>query len=173
MDDTIPFGSRDYWYFLAAIVFARGMDFLSTWIATPRLKLEANPIAKFLGWKWGIALNVLLAPLLACWPLAAVIVGTTSVLVAARNFQSAWLMRAMGEDEYRRWMCDRMHEGSLRLFVTCLLAQTFLVAMVGAVLIWFTAQLVPFGIGVGIVGYALAVGFYTLLSVWRLRGASR
>jgi Flp pilus assembly protein TadB len=29
--------------------------------------------------------------------------------------------------------------------------------------------LVPFGIGLGIVAYAVAVAFYTLLAVWRLR----
>ena len=32
---------------------ARGMDFLSTWVATPNLVLEGNPIAKKLGWKMG------------------------------------------------------------------------------------------------------------------------
>ena len=65
MDDSVPFGSREYLLMLALLVFARGMDFLSTWAASPRLKLEANPLAKFLGWKWGIVLNVVLAPLLA------------------------------------------------------------------------------------------------------------
>ncbi len=173
MDEPIPFGSREYYWFLALVAFARGMDFLSTWAASPRLKLEANPLAKFLGWKWGIALNVILAPLLAHWPLAAVIVSTTSVLVAARNFQSAWLMRVMGEDGYRRWICERMGEGSLTLFVVFMFAQTLLVALVGAALVWFTRDLLTFGIGVGIVGYALAVAFYTLLSVWRLRRGSR
>ena len=29
------------------------MDFLSTWVATPNLVLEGNPIAKKLGWRWG------------------------------------------------------------------------------------------------------------------------
>ena len=158
---------------LALLVFARGMDFLSTWAASPRLKLEANPLAKFLGWKWGIVLNVALAPLLARWPLAAVIVCTTSVLVAARNFQSAWLMRVMGEDGYRHWMCERMSEGSRTLFVVFVFAQTLLVALVGVALVWFSRDPLTFGIGVGIIGYALAVAFYTLLSVWRLRRGSR
>ena len=100
--------------------------------AVEHLKLEANPLAKFLGWKWGVVLNLVVAPLLARWPLAAVIVSTTSVLVAARNFQSVWLMRTLGEDEYRRWMGERMGEGSLCVFVVCLFAQTALVALVTA-----------------------------------------
>ena len=46
-------------------------------------------------------------------------------------------------------------------------------------MISFPDEFVPFGsrvysliaIGLGIIGYALAVAFYTLLSVWRLRRA--
>ncbi len=60
MEDFIPFGSRLYFFLLAFLLFARAKDFLSTWIATPNLLLEANPIARRLGWiviliSWGIA----------------------------------------------------------------------------------------------------------------------
>ena len=65
MDDTVPFGSREYFLMLALLVFARGMDFLSTWIATPNLVLEGNPLAKKLGWRWGLLLNVVLVVVLA------------------------------------------------------------------------------------------------------------
>src|SRR5277367_3400300 len=97
MDDTVPFGSHWYLTMLALLVFSRGMDFLSTWIATPNLALEGNPIAKKLGWKWGVLLNVVLVFVLSLWPLSAIVVATASVMVAARNFQSAWLMRSLGE----------------------------------------------------------------------------
>jgi len=101
MDDTFPFASRDYCLMLLLLVFARSMDFLSTWIATPNLVLEGNPIAKKLGWQWGLLLNVALVGVLAMWPLSAIVVATASVLVAARNFQSAWLMHSLGEEAYR------------------------------------------------------------------------
>ena len=68
MDDTVPFASRDYCLLLLLLVFARGMDFLSTWIATPNLVLEGNPLAKKLGWQWGLLLNVVLVGVLALWP---------------------------------------------------------------------------------------------------------
>ena len=36
---------------VAAMAFSRGLDFLFTWVVTPRLELEANPL---LGWmRWG------------------------------------------------------------------------------------------------------------------------
>ena len=37
------------WALVGAMVFARGMDFLSTWLVTPTLKLEANPLARRVG----------------------------------------------------------------------------------------------------------------------------
>ena len=54
MDDLVQFNPRNYALFLGLLVAARGMDFLSTWIATPRLVLEANPLARRLGWRWAI-----------------------------------------------------------------------------------------------------------------------
>ena len=58
--DFLPFASRAYFAMLALLVFARGMDFLSTWLATPNLLLEGNPLAKKLGWKLGGLVNVIL-----------------------------------------------------------------------------------------------------------------
>ena len=47
--DFLPFASRGYCCMLALLVFARGMDFFSTWVATPNLVLEGNPLAKKTG----------------------------------------------------------------------------------------------------------------------------
>jgi hypothetical protein len=172
MEDAVQFGSRWYFLFLNLLVFARGMDLLSTWLATPHLALEANPIARRLGWKWGLAYNGLVCGVFAAWPLPAVIICTTSLLVAARNFQGVWLMRTMGEEQYRHWMCDRVRETRPALYLGCLLGQVVLVGAVGGALVIFGEGWVPFGIGVGIIAYALAVLLFTLLSVWRLRRQS-
>ena len=47
---------------------------------------EWDPLARKLRWKWGIPVNVALCLAFARWPLTAIIISTTSVLVAARNF---------------------------------------------------------------------------------------
>lgn len=174
MDDPVPFASPAYFWMLGLLVFGRGMDFLSTWIATPNLVLEGNPIAKKLGWKWGGIINGVLCAGFAVLPLAAIIIATTSVLVAARNFQNASFMRALGEEGYRARYVEHLEQTSLSLHVLCLFLQAALTAGVGAALIYFTdAQLVGFGVGMGIVAYALAIALYSLLSVWRFRRASR
>jgi len=171
MDDIIPFGTEEYFILFALLVFSRGMDFLSTWVATPHLVLEGNPIAKWLGWKWGMLLNLALCICFARAPLPAIIISTTSLLVAARNFQGAWLMRTMGEHNYRAWMGERLAEGKPGLFLFCLFAQCLLTAGIGVALVWFGSTLpVPTGVGVGMIGYALAVLIYSLISVWRRRG---
>jgi len=179
MDDPVPFGSRWYVAMLVMLTFARGADFFSTWVATPHLVLEGNPIAKWLGWKWGAVVNIMTCLCLSLWPLSAIIVATASVLVAARNFQSAWLMRTMGEHDYRDWYVQRMTESRLGLYLVCLAGNTLLVAAVGAALIFFSRAengdwfFVPAAIGMGIVAYAVAVVLFTLLAVWRSRRAAR
>lgn len=174
MDDTVPFGSRAYLMMVCLLAFARGADFLSTWLATPNLVLEGNPLAKRLGWTWGIVVNVGLIVALALWPVSAIVVATASVLVAARNFQSAWLMRSLGEHTYRDWYVQRMRETPVCLYLFCLAGNTLLTAGVGfAVILFSGGRLVPFGIGTGIVAYAGAVVLYTMLSVWRARRAMR
>ena len=57
MEEFVPFASRSYGLMFLLLFVSRGMDFLSTWVATPNMVLEGNPIAKKLGWKWGIPLN--------------------------------------------------------------------------------------------------------------------
>ena len=110
------------------------------------LPLEGNPIAKKLGWKWGIPLNVALCFGFAFWPLPAIVISTTSVLVAARNFQSAWLMRSMGEQLYRDWHVERVQETSITLYLYCLFAQTALTGGVGVAVIGFSEwRLAPLG----------------------------
>lgn len=174
MDDPVPFGGRDYFLLLAILGLSRGMDFLSTWIATPNLVLEGNPIAKALGWKFGIPINVILCVVFAMWPLPAVIITTTSLLVAARNLQSAWLMRSLGEEPYRSWMVERIREAPPTLYLFCLLGQNLLVAAIGFVLIGFSEwALIPFGVGTGMVAYAIAVVVFSLISIWRIRRAYR
>src|SRR4051794_8849063 len=140
MQDFVPFASRVYAVLLLILLMARGMDFLSTWVATPKMVLEGNPIAKKLGWKWGIMVNLLLCFGFAFWPLPAIVISTTSVMVAARNFQSAWLMRSMGEHQYRDWHLERIQETSMGLYVICLLAQTALVGGVGAAVVFFSER---------------------------------
>ncbi|MGZ4961294.1 MAG: hypothetical protein ACXWKG_12295 [Limisphaerales bacterium] len=174
MSESLPFGSHEYLLMLALLFFGRSMDFFSTWVATPNLALEGNPIAKKLGWRWGVLLNIVLCVSFAHWPLTAVIITTTGLLVAARNFHSAWLMRSMGEEGYRLWYSDRISTTRLGLVILSLLGETVLTAIVGVALLCFSSMdSLPNAIALGIIAYAIVVLFYTSLSLWRMRRFQR
>jgi hypothetical protein len=67
-------------------------------------------------------------------------------------------------------MSARIRAASRPLFFSCLVGQTALVALLGAGLMLFSAwQLVPFGVGMGMITYAVAILVYSSLSVWRIR----
>jgi len=170
IDEFVEVGSAAWWLLLALVLVARGCDLLSTYIATPNLVLEGNPLARKLGWRLGVPLNVLLAVLFAIWPVLAISLASTSLLVAARNLQSAWLMRSLGEASYRMWMSDRLAECPRGLPLFCFLGESVLFGVLGGALMWFARwQLVPFAVGLGLTGYALAVAVFTSLSLWRAR----
>ena len=168
-ENIVRFGSNDYWMMILALVLSRGMDALSTRIATPNLILEGNPIAKLLGWRWVLLMNAAICIFVARWPFGAIVLSTMSLLVAARNFQSAWLMRSMGEEAYRDWHIQRIQETQVTLYLLCLAGETGLFAAIGAVIILFSDSVVLLGIGSGTVAYAGTVVFYILLARWRLR----
>jgi hypothetical protein len=169
-DQLLPFGGRAYFFFLAVTLFARGMDFLSTWVATPNLVLEGNPLAKKMGWRGGLIFNAIFCGAISVWPLPAIMVSVMSLLVAARNFQSAWIMRSMGEAAYSMWMYERLTHGSAGLFTFCIVAQSALTALVGFPLMYLSDERsITFAVGSGICAYAIAVLFFSLLSLWRIR----
>jgi len=174
MPETYLIPSQGYFEMLALLLAARGVDFLSTWIATPTLVLEGNPIAKKMGWKLSGILNLIICFVFAQWPLAAIFFATASALVAAHNFRSAWLMRSMGEQEYRYWFTDRLFRTSLAFYFACLFGETLLTSAVGAAIVWFSPNnSAPFAIGVGVMGYAILVLFYTMLYAVRIRRGGR
>ncbi|MBM3833266.1 MAG: hypothetical protein FJ403_08335 [Verrucomicrobia bacterium] len=170
MDQFAQLGSPAFYGLFALLVLARGLDFFSTWMMSPNLDLEANPISRRMGWKIAIPVNLILCFGFALWPLPAVVISTSSVLVAARNLQSVWLVRTLGQERYRLWFVERVREMDAGLYVFCLLAQGALIGSVGAALMFFSHwRHVSFAIGMGIITYAVALVVYTLLSVRQIR----
>ena len=44
--------------FLAVSALCRASDLLSTWLVTPDLRGEINPLIRWCGWRWSITLNI-------------------------------------------------------------------------------------------------------------------
>lgn len=155
-----PFGPV-YWAVLALLGVARGLDFLSTWIATPGLVLEANPVARWLGWRAGIAVNGMVCLVAAAAPYVAVMVSVMSMLVAARNFQGAWMARTMGEHAYRDHLMMQFRRADKRLVLGCVWAQSLLYLAVGAAVAVLAGNLLAQAAGCGIAGFGLAIAVHS------------
>jgi len=169
MTEFVPFVSTMYWVLTIALFLSRGADIVSTRIATPTLAMEANPLFRKLSWRWVIILNVLLCFTLSLWLMVAVVMITVSLLVAARNFQSAWLMRGLGERKYAGMIALASAGAGRGLYTFCMLSQATLAAIVGGAVVYFAwPRLIAASIGIGIIGYGATVGFYSLLSVWQI-----
>jgi hypothetical protein len=159
-----------YFLWLGLLLLARGADLLSTWIATPTLLLEGNPVARRLGWRGGLVVNLIACLGCASIPFAAVIIITTSLLVASRNLQWAWIMRNWGENNYRDWYAHQLTTTPLTLYLACLTGQSITVATLGlALLISSPLGSIPCAIGIGMLVYALAVLLYSSLAAYRIR----
>jgi hypothetical protein len=82
-----------------ATLISRLGDIGTTYLVSPTLRVEANPIARRLGWKYAFA-----TALIALIPYRSihggVIVLTASFLIAASNASEAMLARFMGEENY-------------------------------------------------------------------------
>ena len=153
--EFVPFGGTEYFIYLAALLFSRGMDLFSTWILMPTLVGEVNPISKRFGWRGGIVSSVGFSVVVAIWPLPAIVVSVLSLFVAARNFQGGWHLR----DERPR------------VFVLCAASQSAIFALVGGAVMAFSGVVsVPFAIGVGMVCFGVANFVFSMLSLWRNRG---
>jgi hypothetical protein len=83
-------------------------------------------------------------------------------------------MRALGESAYRDWYLQRLAETPRPLYIACLAGNSLLPAAVGGALVLFShgddfMLVIPYGIGMGVIAYAFAVAFFTLLGLWRGR----
>ncbi len=168
LEDWVRPGDVAWTWSLAAVGMGRLADMTSTWLGTPGLRNEGNPVAKWLGWRRGILLNVLVAPVVACWPMLAVSLATTSCMVAARNLHMAWIMRMMGEEAYREWFGGWMHAAPRILFLGCHWGESLLAGALGGALAGLgPPHVVSFGVGVGMIAYGFAVFVFTTLACFR------
>jgi hypothetical protein len=144
---------------LAALVLvARLGDIGSTYLATPRLVLEANPIARRLGWPFAL-LTLLLAFVPYYNTAAGVLVLVPSLLVASRNFGSIWLVRALGEDRMLALQVEAARRRRFSEAFLCGLAESGFLALAAALLMILSggARRWAFVFALGVLVWAIAL----------------
>jgi hypothetical protein len=157
------------------LLLSRLTDIGSTWVATPHLKLEANPLTR--RFRWPFALLTLGVAVIPYWSIAAgIVLLVASFLVSAGNFGRAWVMRTIGEDEYQAFMTRLAARANPLLALSCIAASALCMAAVGGVLLLFYPDPQEdwgFYFAFGFFGYALAIALWGSVAFLRMRKAGR
>jgi hypothetical protein len=151
------------------ILLARLGDIGSTYLATPTLAMESNPLMRFGGWRLA-ALTVL-----ACLiPYFSAPLGLTmlvlSLLVTGSNLSKGWLMRSLGEDGYQTVLRSAVTRSSLGAALAFVLGSAASVGLAGAIMMFVSGGSDTWGYWAasGVTVYAFAMAVYGSLSAVRL-----
>jgi len=159
---------------LAVLIFlSRLGDIGSTYLASPRLELESNSIIRRLHWPFAVLTTLVFV--IPWWDVGGgIVIMVASWLVAASNSSKLWLIRALGESEYRA-LLERSAANAkpLQSLIFSLMPALFMCMLGATVMYLYPSETTDLGfhVGLGIVGYAMVVGIYGPLSFLRYRKA--
>ncbi len=147
-------------HFLALLVLvSRIGDIGTTYLATPTLALEANPIARRFGWRFALA-TLVVAGIPYYSRELGVMVATMSLLVSASNASKVMAARAMGEQAYLQ-LSRQVVAGTGTVLGICfiLLPSAFYALLGGVMLLFFPGPEAGWGcyFAGGILAYAFAI----------------
>lgn len=153
------------------LLLARIGDVGSTYLATPKLKLESNPVVR--RFKWPFAVLTIFVAVLPYYSLGlGICLLVVSLLVCASNFSKLWLIRTLGEDEHHQLLmrlASRSNLGSSMLFI---FAPALWMAALGFLVLHFYPD--PnrdwgYYFALGFFVYALAIGLWGSVAFLRYR----
>ena len=152
------------------LLLSRIADLGSTYLVSPQLRLEANPIAHRLGWPFAFATLLVAAVPYFSTGLAIVVI-VPSLLAAAQNLATAWVVRAIGEEAYLRWLTGVAAAGRLSEALLLGGISATLIFLAGG-LLWFLSLNSPrdwaYCFAIGLMIYGLAILVYRSLFLVRL-----
>jgi hypothetical protein len=151
------------------ILISRVGDIGTTYLVSPNLLLEANPVARRLGWKFAL-LTLLVAGVPFFSLQAGILVLVPSLLVSASNASKIWMARAYGEKEYRELMLQAARRSKLAFALGTVWGVAGIFALTGAVLLFFCPdeRSGGFWFAWGILLYALVIVIHGSLGVIRI-----
>jgi hypothetical protein len=152
------------------ILVSRIGDIGTTYLVTPTLEIEANPIVRKLGWRFALlTLVICLVPYLSLG--AGVMILVPSLMVSASNAGKIWVARTLGEHQYKALMLRVAAASRLRSALAFLLLSCAFLVLVGIVLVLLypdgTADY-AFWFGAGIIAYGIVMAFHGSLALIRL-----
>jgi hypothetical protein len=151
------------------ILVSRLADIVSTYLVSPTLKLEANPIVRKLGFRFAF-LTLLLCIIPYYHRGLALIVVVPSLLVASSNISKYWVVKTLGEEEYGRRLLIFAATSKKSRALFSVLGSAFFVTLAGLVLLLLSPHRNSWGywFANGIIVYGIIAGLYGSLAYHRL-----
>jgi hypothetical protein len=155
-------------------VCSRIADVGTTYLVTPTLKLEANPIARRFGWKFAL-LTILIGLVPYASPPMGVVLLTTSFLVAASNASKIVMAKAMGEEQLAAFSRRVTLETPPWPGLLFLVLPAFFIATLGGTILFFYPQASEWGyyFGLGMLAYAVAICVWYPVHYFRVRAEAK
>lgn len=142
------------------VVLSRLADIGSTYFLTPNLVLEANEVVRRYRWPFAFS-SLLLAAFAYLDPGLGIMVLVASFLIAAGNIRQAWMVRALGEQEYFDFMRMVASRSNRRAILGSVLGSAALIALTGfCLLIFYPSPSWGWYFALGILAYAGALAFH-------------
>jgi hypothetical protein len=117
-----------------ATLISRLGDIATTFLVSPTMKLEANPIARRLGWKYTfVTAGLALVPYYSIH--GGIVVCTASFFAAAFNASEAMLARFMGEEKYAALNREAIQKMPVLLGLSLLCSPAFFLMMLGLLML--------------------------------------
>ncbi len=126
-----------YQYIINAIIciIARSLDILSTRYVTKELKLETNKLARRVGWKGMILMQIPTIILGSLDFYIALFIFAWSLLLFSNNIEGSWYVKEIGEEGYQRELKTRLKKskkwqiyfGEISYILTFTLAGIFII----------------------------------------------
>lgn len=151
------------------ILIARLGDIGSTYLATPTLAMEANPLMRFGGWRLA-ALTVLACLIPYCSAPLGLTMLVLSLLVTGSNLSKGWLMRSLGEEGYQSMLRSAVTRSSLPVALAFVFGSAASIGLAGLIMMFVSGGADTWGYwaATGVTVYALAVAIYGSLAAFRL-----
>lgn len=153
----------------ALILIGRIGDITTTWLVSPTLKLEGNPLVRKLGWPFALA--TVLIFLVPYWDMqAGVLILVPSLLVSSSNAGKIWIARSIGEDRYARFIRGMVRRSTLYKALLPIGLSSFFLLLSGLSLMMISpsTEALSWWFALGIITYAVIVALYGSVSAVRL-----
>jgi len=153
------------------LLLARIGDIGTTFLATPTLKLEQNPIVKKLGWPFAIL--TLFLCLIPYYSIPIGVIGlVVSLMVSVSNSLGLWLVRSVGETQFHALLIKAAAQANLKHSLILLMLPVIFIVLLGiSVMIIYPHPSKDWGFwfACGFFTYALVMAIYPTLAFLRMR----